>query len=53
LNKEQLEAIRNALDNKISIISGYAGTGKTTIIKTLLKIFKDNDVSSNLTYTLL
>ena len=45
LNEKQLEAIKIALWNKISIITGYAWTGKTTIIKVLLEIFKRNSIS--------
>ena len=33
LNEEQEKAVQNALVSKFSIISGAAGTGKTTIIK--------------------
>ncbi|QEH61367.1 exodeoxyribonuclease V subunit alpha [Spiroplasma chinense] len=38
-NDEQIEAIDNFLKNRISIISGGAGTGKTELIKTILDIF--------------
>lgn len=48
LNTEQLFAIKNALYNKVSIISGYAGTWKTTIIKTLLYIFRENNINYSL-----
>lgn len=40
---EQLLAIRTALSSNISIITGGAGTGKTTIIKALLNIYSDSD----------
>ncbi len=36
LTSEQKSAIKNALSNKISIITGGPGTGKTTILKCLL-----------------
>ena len=40
LNNEQREAVIHSLDNNITIITGGAGTGKTTIIETLLKSIK-------------
>jgi len=39
-DKTQIEAIKAALNNNITIITGGPGTGKTTIVKTILKIFK-------------
>lgn len=42
-NDEQKKAIKSALKNSISIISGGPGTGKTTIIKAIVKLFiKEN-----------
>lgn len=38
-NEEQLNAIKCALENNISIITGGPGTGKTTIIKGIIKIY--------------
>lgn len=35
----QKEAIKNALENRISIITGGPGTGKTTIIKTIVESY--------------
>lgn len=40
-NLEQKNAIRNALENRISIISGGPGTGKTTIINAITKLYID------------
>lgn len=38
-NEEQKTAIRNALNNRITIISGGPGTGKTTIINAIVKLY--------------
>ena len=39
LAANQLEAIRNAVDKKVLILTGGPGTGKTTVINAILKIF--------------
>lgn len=39
LSSEQKEAIINALTNKISIVTGGPGTGKTTIIKAIVQLY--------------
>jgi exodeoxyribonuclease V alpha subunit len=39
LARKQVEAIRCALENKAMVITGGPGTGKTTIINAILKIF--------------
>jgi exodeoxyribonuclease V alpha subunit len=39
-NEEQLNAIRSALESRISIITGGPGTGKTTIVKAITKLYK-------------
>ena len=38
-NKDQKKAIKNALTNRVSIITGGPGTGKTTIINMIVKIY--------------
>lgn len=39
LAREQVAAIRSAAESKVMVITGGPGTGKTTIIQALLKIF--------------
>ncbi|MEQ8160523.1 MAG: ATP-dependent RecD-like DNA helicase [Smithellaceae bacterium] len=39
LAEKQVEAVRRAAENKVMVITGGPGTGKTTIINTILKIF--------------
>lgn len=46
-NEQQCKAIENSFYNNVSIISGGPGTGKTTIINAIVKIFKKN-VSENI-----
>ena len=38
-NDKQKEAIKQALENNVTIITGGPGTGKTTIIKTIVDIY--------------
>lgn len=38
LSEDQIIAVNGALNNKISIITGSAGTGKTTVIKELVRV---------------
>lgn len=40
LSAEQRNAVKKCLENNITIITGGPGTGKTTIINTLVRIFK-------------
>ncbi len=39
LSDEQIKAVETCLDNNVAIITGGPGTGKTTIINTLVRIF--------------
>lgn len=41
LSQKQKEAVRNSLMNRVSVITGGPGTGKTTILKCLIKIYED------------
>ena len=45
-NKDQTKAIKTALKENITIITGGPGTGKTTIIKAIAGIFIDNHPDS-------
>ncbi len=38
LSEEQKLAVRRALENKVSVITGGPGTGKTTALKTLIQV---------------
>ena len=44
LSDKQIEAIRAINNNNVCIITGGPGTGKTTIIKTIIDIFKHNEM---------
>lgn len=48
LAPEQDEAIQAALTNNVTIITGGPGTGKTTILKTLIRIFRKHDITFTL-----
>lgn len=45
---EQVIAIKKAFENMVLVITGGPGTGKTTIIKAITKILKDNDLTYKL-----
>lgn len=45
LSDEQNEIVRNAVHDNVVIISGKAGTGKTTIARALLKIYKNYTIA--------
>lgn len=40
LGEEQKEAIKIALQNNITILTGSAGTGKTTVVKAIIEIYQ-------------
>lgn len=40
LSEEQKMAVRNTVTSGVSVITGGPGTGKTTIINTIIKVFK-------------
>jgi len=48
LASKQVEAVKCALTNKVVVITGGPGTGKTTIINAILKIFAKAGVKSML-----
>ena len=48
LNELQQEGILRALDNKISVVTGGPGTGKTTLVKKLLQILDEKKISYKL-----
>lgn len=43
LNDEQLQAVKEAFQNRFLIITGGPGTGKTTVIRTIVGILKANN----------
>jgi exodeoxyribonuclease V alpha subunit len=45
LNKEQRQGIFNALENRFSIITGGPGTGKTTVIQSVVEQFPKESIS--------
>ncbi|MCL5771958.1 MAG: ATP-dependent RecD-like DNA helicase [Actinobacteria bacterium] len=49
IDDDQLEAIKNAITEKILIITGSPGTGKSTILNYILKIFEAENINVKLT----
>ena len=49
MNEDQKQAVENCYNYNVSIIRGYGGTGKSTIIKKIIDIAK----KKNMSYTLL
>lgn len=47
-NDDQKNAIKTALNNNITIISGGPGTGKTTIINAIVKLYIEHNKLSNI-----
>ena len=48
LATKQIEAIRSAIENKVMVVTGGPGTGKTTIINAIIKIFSQLKVKTML-----
>ncbi|MBW1767902.1 MAG: ATP-dependent RecD-like DNA helicase [Deltaproteobacteria bacterium] len=48
LAKKQIKAVKGAIENKVIVITGGPGTGKTTIINAVLKIFSKLKVKTML-----
>lgn len=46
LSENQKYAVKSSLQNGVSVITGGPGTGKTTIINTIIKILEYNDFST-------
>ena len=42
---EQLEAIKDSLNRTVSLITGKAGTGKTSIMRAIIKAYQENSYS--------
>lgn len=48
LTNKQIDSIKNVLFNKVSVLNGFAGSGKTATTTTLVKILQDNNKSITL-----
>lgn len=51
LNEEQRHAVRNSFTKKLSIITGFPGTGKSTIVECILYIRNELGLSKNYSIT--
>lgn len=45
LSQQQRDAVRAALSNKVCVLTGGPGTGKTTTLRTVISILEDEDCS--------
>lgn len=45
LSDEQSEVVRSITENNITVLSGKAGCGKTSVIKAVLEVYKDKRIS--------
>ena len=48
LSQDQIDAIELSVNNKVAIITGGPGTGKTTIIKAIIEIFERENIGYKL-----
>lgn len=48
LNADQRQAVRLSADRHILVITGGPGTGKTTILRAILEIFRENGLATQL-----
>lgn len=49
LSDEQIAAVKTSLSRRISIITGGAGTGKTTVINTIIKAYRNSLQNARIT----
>lgn len=47
------QILKDNIDHKVVLISGEMGAGKTTLIKSLLKLYKSNDNVSSPTFSII
>lgn len=48
LNEDQLEAVKMAASSPISLVTGGAGVGKTTVMKALIRLLQNNNIPFDL-----